>query len=223
MVEVTGSSPVSPTSVATCLHCWIQRLQFDPGIIGSEAPIHGGAQLVALVLPGGGLRAQSLGVGDTPGQGLEFEHIDFDLSDVEPAGMLGRVDPCQTTGNAPGRSSLIPCLEHTGLVGVEVVADQGDALRLGKVPGHEVFQDLGEILLGAPRGHLYMPPAHKGGRDQQQIGCAHAPVLVILAEGLCRQRGAHFLGQHLETSSPHTTGGVGSRGRWYVSHTASLG
>ncbi len=157
----------SETSVATCLHCWIQGLQFDPGIIGSEAPIHGGAPLVALVLPRGGLRAQGLGVGDTPGQGLTFEHINLDLSDVEPAGMFGRVDPFQTAGNAPGRGGLIACIEHTGLVRVEVVADPGDALRLGKVHVHEVFQNLGEILLGAPRGHLHLPPALKGGRDHE--------------------------------------------------------
>ena len=35
------------TSVATCLHCWIQGLQFDAGMIGIEAPIHRCAQFAA--------------------------------------------------------------------------------------------------------------------------------------------------------------------------------
>ena len=81
--------------------------------------------------------------------------------------MLGRVNPLQAASNAPGRGGLIACIEHTGLGRVEVVANQGDALRLGKVHVHEVFQDLSEILSGAPRGHLHMPPALKGVRDHE--------------------------------------------------------
>lgn len=91
-------------------------------------PIHGGAQLVALVLPEGGLRALSLGVEDTPCQGLAFEHFEFVPSDVEPAGACwGCVDPFQTVSNAPGRNGLIECIEHSALVRGEDVADQGGA------------------------------------------------------------------------------------------------
>ena len=100
--------------------------------MGREAPIHGDSQLVAPFLPGGGLRAQRLRVRDPFGQGLAFEGIDFrepcGRGNIEPAGMLGGVDPLQTARDAPGRGGLIALVQDTGFVRVEVVTDQGNPL-----------------------------------------------------------------------------------------------
>ena len=97
-------------------------------------------------------------------------------------------------------SGRIVLVEHAGLVRVEVVADQGDALRLGKVHIHQVLQDLGASQFGALRRHLHMPPALQGRRDHEQIGRARADVRIILAGGLSgprRQSSPDFLMQDL--------------------------
>ena len=145
--------------------------------------MHGGAQLVAPFLPGSGVRAQRLRVRDPHGQGLALEHINLDLSDVEPAGMLGGVHPLQAAGDAPGGGGLKTLVQDRGCVRVEVVADQGDARRLRKVYVPQVLQDLGASQFGAPRRHLPGPPAPNRRRDHEQVGCAHAPVRVVLAGG----------------------------------------
>ena len=171
------------TNVVTFLRWWIQGLQFDAGVIGREAPLHGDSQLIALFRPGRDLSPQRLGVGDPQGQGLAFEGIDLDLRDIEPASMPGGVYPLQAAGDAPGRGGRKTLVQDGGFVRVEMVADQGDARRLRKVYVHQVLQDLGASQFGAARRHLHVPPAHKRRRDHEQVGCAHAPVLVALAGG----------------------------------------
>ena len=173
-----------PSSVVTFLHWWIQGLQFDAGVVGREAPLHGDSQLVALFRPGRDLSPQRLRVGDPQGQGLACEGIDLDLRDVEPAGMPGGVHPLQAAGDAPGRGGLKTLVQDGGCVRVEMVADQGNARRLRKVYVHQVLQDLGASQFGAARRHFHVPPAPKRRRDHEQVGCAHAPVRVILAAGL---------------------------------------
>ncbi len=84
----------------------------------------------------------------------------------------------------PGRGGLIAYEENTGLVLDEVVADPGDVARRGKVHVHEVFQDLGGILLGVPGGCLPMLPALKGRRDHEQMVCNRAPIRIGLAGGM---------------------------------------
>ncbi len=66
------------------------------------------------------------GVGNAPGPGLACEHMDLDLRAVKPADLLWRVDPFQTAGSAPDRNGFRARIEPSGLVRVEVVADQGD-------------------------------------------------------------------------------------------------
>ncbi len=217
---VRTSSEVRP-SVVTFLHWWIKGLQFDAGVVGREAPLHGDSQLIALFRPGRDLRPQRLRVGDAQGQGLAFEGIDLDLRDVEPAGMLGGVHPLQAAGDAPGRGGLKTRVQDGGFVRVEIVADHRDALRLGKVYVHQVLQDLGASQLGAARRHLHVPPAHKRRRDHEQVGRAHAPVLVILAGRLPGSRGqrrAHFLmedlGDFVRPHTPPDVGGPGGAGRY---------
>ena len=143
------------------------------------------------------MRAQRLPFRDPQGQGLACEGLDLrgpcGRGNVEPAGLLGRVDPLQTARTAPGRSGLLPCGEHAGLVRVEVVADQGDVLRLGTVHVYGVLQDLGASQFCAPRGHLHLPPARHGRRDHEEMGRAGAPGRILLAGGLSGpdgQRGA---------------------------------
>ena len=86
---------------------WIQGLQFDAGVVGREAPIHGDSQLVAPFLPGGGLRAQRLRVRDPFGQGLACEGIDF----REPCGR-GNIEPGRGTTHARMRRDFRPRASH---------------------------------------------------------------------------------------------------------------
>ena len=104
------------------------------------------------------MRVQRLRVRDPQGQGLAFEGIDFrepcGRSNVEPAGMLGGVDPLQAAGDAPGGGGLKTLVQDGGFVRVEIVADQGDARRQRKVYVHQVLQDLGASQFRAAGRHL---------------------------------------------------------------------
>ena len=114
--------------------------------------------------------------------------------------MLGSVDLLQAVGDGPGGSGVKARVEHSWLARVEVVADQGDAWRLRKCTSIKIFQDLGKIQVGAPSGHLHMPPALEGRRDHEQIGRARADVRVIQAGGpvwLRRPGCTYFLMQNL--------------------------
>ena len=81
------------TSVGTCLDSWVQFAQFDLGIRGGEAPLHGSRLLVAAAAPGGGLADQRVGVGDAPPQALPDQDAVLACRHIEPAGVLGGVHP----------------------------------------------------------------------------------------------------------------------------------
>ena len=89
--------------------------------------------------------APRLHLGDAPHQGKPFEEIDLNLGDVEPADMLGVVEPPQAVGAAPGPGSIIAHAEQPVLAGVGIVADQGQAQRARRVAVQEVPLDIGEI------------------------------------------------------------------------------
>ncbi len=118
--------------------------------------------LVAAAAPGGGLPDQRVGVGDAPPQALPEQDAVLACGHVQPAGMFGRVHPLQFLANAAGRGGVVAVVQYAGLVDVEVVADQRDALGRRKVHVHQLLEDGGEVR---PLAHGESPsPCASPGR-----------------------------------------------------------
>ncbi len=94
---------------------WEQVTEFDAGVAGGELPVD--LPLVE-ALPG------------EPGE--------FDLGDVEPGAVLGRVVQFQAGGQIAGLGGLERFVERAEGVGVQVVHDEHVTRRVGVVDGQQV-------------------------------------------------------------------------------------
>jgi hypothetical protein len=79
-------------SVASSVKCRIEPLELSASVVGGELPVNLGVDLIATGLPGVDFAAQGVNVVDAAIQALGNHHVEFDLSHVEPAAVLGRVD-----------------------------------------------------------------------------------------------------------------------------------
>src|SRR5260370_33018261 len=80
----------------------VQMLQFCSSIFGGELPIDRCLIAVSFVLPSSGFIGERLFVGNSPGETLPCQDVQFDFSHVEPTAVLGGVDDLQTP-NQPAR------------------------------------------------------------------------------------------------------------------------
>jgi hypothetical protein len=69
----------------------IQPLQFDACISGAELPVDRADLLITMLLPALNLLTELLDGGNVVGQVLSLTHIQFNLGNIEPARMFGRV------------------------------------------------------------------------------------------------------------------------------------
>jgi hypothetical protein len=89
--------------------------------------------LISLRLPDVDLGNEPVTAFDAAIETLAFEHADFDLNHVEPAGVLGRVVELKLPEHA-ARFGWWECgVESCSGVGREVVEDDADALGLWEV------------------------------------------------------------------------------------------
>lgn len=62
---------------------WIEIFELDAGILGGEPPVHGSAEGVARLLPGGHLLGQRLGIRDALAGALGGRNRQLDLSEAK--------------------------------------------------------------------------------------------------------------------------------------------
>jgi hypothetical protein len=81
----------------------IESLQFDTRISDAELPIHRADSLIAMLLPTLNLVTEVLDGGNVVSQTLPRQHAEFDLSNVEPAGVDAACNgsPTARQGHAP--------------------------------------------------------------------------------------------------------------------------
>ncbi len=164
----------------------VEVLQFDAGVGGGEAPVHGGVGAVARFLPGGDLLLERDVIGDAPVQALPAEHAEFDFRHVQPTAVFGRMVQFQPIQDVPGFFGREGLVQGTGRVRVEVVADQTDLGCGGKVLIHQVVHGVGPVQAGAVLRHRNMAPARQRGEAHEQVRHAVAHVLVVLVGRVAR-------------------------------------
>jgi hypothetical protein len=120
--------------------------KFDSGVAGGEPPVDLSLVGVGGASPGGEFIVEKVDVGDAPAEALLGQAGQFDLGDVEPGAVLGRVVDLQPVcqGVCPlGRECLV---EGGDRVGVEVVHDEDDFVRGGVVDVQEMFDAVGQSI-----------------------------------------------------------------------------
>ena len=124
----------------------IQLLQFDPGILRREPPAYLRLRSVAMLLPRSNFRPQERHFVDTPVETLTGKDAQFRLRHVQPTAVLGSVVNLQSLPQPPrlrGEKRLIQCPTR---VGIQVVADQDQTLRLRIVLIQELLRACRQFL-----------------------------------------------------------------------------
>src|SRR5207302_9938357 len=133
--------------------------EFDAGVGGGELPIDMDVAAVAAVFPDARLLAHFLASGDAAIETLACECAQFRLGGVQPAPVFGRVDQLDLLRYPQGLAGLERLIERTQLVGVEIVTDEGDALRLSIAPViNELLYLTSPVQAGAAVGRPHAPP-----------------------------------------------------------------
>lgn len=92
----------------------IESFEFDARIRRAELPVDRADSLVALLLPLLNLSTEVLNGGNVVGQALPRQDTQFNLSDIEPTGVLGRVMDLQAIGQSFGLFRREDFVEPTG-------------------------------------------------------------------------------------------------------------
>jgi len=177
-------------------------MEFDPGVIGSEAPVDRHVLSVAPGLVGRDGTLQGIGVGISALETGAAQHTELNLRHVQPTGVFGGVVKLQAFHDAPGFGGGKGLVQRRHAVGVQIVQDHADDGGVGV--GH-VYQPphlVGEVLHGATFGDSHMAPARQRLAEQEKVAGAAASVLVVLTSGTSRLGGQGFphLGQQLSGS-----------------------
>ena len=164
----------------------VESLQFDARIRRAELPVDRADPLVAMVLPALNLLAEVLDGGNVVGQALPGQHTQFDLSNIEPAGVLGGVMDLQSIRESFGLFRRQHLVERGGRVGIEVVHHQDDFLSFGIVLFEKFLHEERPVLLGAVFGHFQVALANEWFIGNEQIGTALLLIAVVLPCDLSR-------------------------------------
>jgi hypothetical protein len=146
---------VTALSSSTCHR--IQSLEFDACIRRPELSVDGANALVALLLPLLNLTTKLLNGGDVVSQALPRQDAEFNLSNIEPTGVLGCVMDLQAIGQSFGLFRREDFVEGGLRVGIEVVHDHHDFCHLGIVHFEDFLHEERPVLLGALTGHGEKP------------------------------------------------------------------
>ena len=162
-------------------------LQLHPCRCRRELPVNRGLSGIAGGLHCGQLTFQRSFGSDAPLQALASKDAQFDLGHVEPTAMLGGVMELQLLPQAMGFCRRKGLIERSRFVGVEIVQDDPNHLRLRVAFIDQPFQLVGEVLHRALSGHFHVPPARLRLTAEEDIPRAIALVFIIIA---CHLTGA---------------------------------
>ena len=113
----------------------IQFLQLDPGVLRREPPAHLCLRSVSMILPRSDFRPQHGHFVDTPVEALAGKDAQFRLRHVQPTAVLGGVVNLQSLPQPPRLRGGKRLVQGPTRVGIEVVADQDQALGFRIVLG----------------------------------------------------------------------------------------
>ena len=92
-------------------------------------------KVVAASLPGSDFASHRLDAVDAPAQALSHHDVDLDLSNVQPAAVLGGVDELEAIPQRLGLLGGKRLVQRAQRVRVQVVHDQRNTLRIGVACG----------------------------------------------------------------------------------------
>ena len=108
----------------------IQLLQLDPGVLRREPPAHLRLCSVSMILPRSDFRPQHRHFVDPAVEALAGKDAQLRLRHVQPTAVLGSVVDLQTLPQPPRLRGGKRLVQGPTRVGIQVVADQDQALRL---------------------------------------------------------------------------------------------
>jgi len=167
------------------------------------------SRCVAGSFPGGDGSGQGIPVGQALAQTLPTEDAELALGDIEPASVLGSVMDLELVGQVLGFGRGEGLVERGRAVGVQVVHDQDDPLRVRVVDLHQVLDEPSPVDPGPALGDLEVAPAPERLAANKQVRGASPAILVVLPRGMARghrQRLAR-VGQQLPAHLVHTDDG----------------
>jgi len=137
---------------------------------------------------------------------IATESAQLDFGHVQPRAVLGCVVDLETVGEALGLRGRERLVERGGGVGIELVHDQDELVRLPVATVHQVPHEMRPVLAPAPVGDCHLAPTAERLEGHEQVGRAVAHVFAVVAFGppgtviVCRarrQRGAQLADQLL--------------------------
>ena len=170
----------------------IETMEFGSGVVGAEAPVDRDARGVAPRFVSRNGAFQGVGIGVSAFETGSAERAEFDLSHVQPAGVLGGVVKLQESHDASGFGGREGFVQGSHAVGVQIVEDHADHGRVGIRCVNQPLHLVGEVLHGAALGDSHMAPASQWLAEQEEVAGAALAVLVVLAPRSSRLDGQGF-------------------------------
>ena len=141
---------------------------------------------MAFVLPRLRFLSYHIDLRDATVETLLCEDTQCDLSDMQPAAVLGRVVDLQTLGEPVSCLGCKGLLERGELRRGEMIAHQNPLVGIG-ITGIKQVRDLVRpVDRGALRGDGDRPPPRQGLGAQQHVGCPDPFLCIIVPSGLAR-------------------------------------
>jgi len=147
----------------------IQALELDACIRCGKLPMHCGHLLIAILLPVLHLLTQLIDRGNVVFQALAGQDREFNLGDVEPAGVLWRIvdlQPVEQSFRLGGRKGVV---ERDGRMGVEVVQHQDHFVGCWVMHREQFFDEVRPVFFRAPGRHLEVALAPQRLTGDEQI------------------------------------------------------
>src|SRR5215210_4583091 len=157
----------------------IQLLQLDPGVLRREPPAHLRFCSVSMFLPRSDFRSQHRHFVDPAVEALAGKDAQLRLCHVQPTAVLGRVVDLQSLPQPPrlrGGKRLVQCPTR---VGIQVVADQDQALRLRIVLLQESLDAPRPFDLATLRRDPHAPPTAQRLEEHEEVRHPFALVFVV--------------------------------------------
>src|SRR5436309_15586846 len=112
-------APQKKTSVPSALNQWVKMPELDACVGRRKLPVDADRLTVALAFPRQDLPLEIGEVRDATIHALERECFEFDLCDIQPASVLGRVMDLQPLSESSGDVRRKGFVERRHRVGVE--------------------------------------------------------------------------------------------------------
>ena len=198
-------------STPSCFNCRIQLLEAHAGVRGTELPVDTRLDGVAGLRPRGDLRVNLFLRGHARGQGLARQDAQLRFGPVEPAAVPGRIHQTYALRQAARFGGREGVVERGVGMGIQVVADQSQVLRLTVARVIHQRLDLVRPVHGrASGGSVGRAPRAQRLHEQPEGAGAVPHIFVVVGGGPSRLRGLrrpHF-GQPLFELFVHADHGM---------------